>query len=67
MRWCTVDRIPPRRTRGTSVGTLAIDRLPRPVCFQNFPDALLPDAPKNSNPLGIDRRVNGEKTRDSVA
>ena len=26
----------------TSVGTLAIRRFPRPVCFQNMPDALLP-------------------------
>jgi NADP-dependent aldehyde dehydrogenase len=53
--------------RGTSVGTLAIDRFLRPVCFQNFPDALLPDALKNGNPLGIERLVNGVKTRDSVA
>lgn len=53
--------------RGTSVGTLAIDRFLRPVCFQNFPDALLPAALKNDNPLGIERLVNGEKTRDSVA
>jgi len=30
-------------------------------------DALLPDALKNSNPLGIDRLVNREKTRDGVA
>lgn len=52
--------------RGTSVGTLAIDRFLRPVCFQNFPDALLPDALKNGNPLGIERLVNGEKTRASV-
>lgn len=52
--------------RGTSVGTLAIDRFLRPVCFQNFPDALLPDALKNGNPLGIERLVNGEKTRDPV-
>jgi NADP-dependent aldehyde dehydrogenase len=26
----------------TSVGTLAIRRFLRPVCFQNMPDALLP-------------------------
>lgn len=52
--------------RGTSVGTLAIDRFLRPVCFQNFPDALLPDALKNGNPLGIERLVNGEKTRASL-
>lgn len=30
--------------RGTSVGTLAIDRFLRPVCFQNYPDELLPRA-----------------------
>jgi NADP-dependent aldehyde dehydrogenase len=28
--------------RTTSVGTLAIDRFLRPVCYQNFPTALLP-------------------------
>ena len=28
--------------RGTSVGSLAIDRFLRPVCYQDFPDALLP-------------------------
>lgn len=49
-------------TRGTSVGTLAIDRFLRPVCYQNFPDSLLPDALKNRNPLGLTRLVNGEKT-----
>jgi NADP-dependent aldehyde dehydrogenase len=27
----------------TSVGTMAIRRFVRPVCYQNFPDALLPD------------------------
>ncbi|MNF75973.1 Alpha-ketoglutaric semialdehyde dehydrogenase [compost metagenome] len=27
-------------SRGTSVGTLAIDRFLRPVCFQNYPNAL---------------------------
>jgi hypothetical protein len=30
-------------------------------------DALLPDALENENPLGIERLVNGEKTRDRVA
>jgi len=52
--------------RGTSVGTLAIDRFLRPVCYQNFPDALLPDALKNSNPLGLMRLVNGEQTARSL-
>lgn len=52
--------------RGTSVGTLAIDRFLRPVCYQNFPDALLPDALKNANPLGINRLVDGELTRSAL-
>jgi NADP-dependent aldehyde dehydrogenase len=46
--------------RGTSVGTLAIDRFLRPVCYQNYPDALLPEALRNANPLGLKRLVNGE-------
>ncbi|MCQ4311615.1 aldehyde dehydrogenase (NADP(+)) [Pseudomonas stutzeri] len=52
--------------RGTSVGTLAIDRFLRPVCYQNFPDELLPDALKNANPLGITRLVDGETTHASL-
>ncbi|MGY2291241.1 aldehyde dehydrogenase (NADP(+)) [Pseudomonas sp. SDO528_S397] len=48
--------------RGTSVGTLAIDRFLRPVCFQNFPDFALPDALKDANPLNIRRLVNGVVT-----
>ncbi|VVM37720.1 aldehyde dehydrogenase (NADP(+)) [Pseudomonas fluorescens] len=52
--------------RGTSVGTLAIDRFLRPVCYQNFPDALLPEALKNRNPLGLTRLVNGEKTTEAI-
>ena len=52
--------------RGTSVGTLAIDRFLRPVCYQNCPDNLLPDALKNSNPLGIARLINGVSSRDAL-
>ncbi|KIP88654.1 MULTISPECIES: aldehyde dehydrogenase (NADP(+)) [Pseudomonas] len=52
--------------RGTSVGTLAIDRFLRPVCYQNCPDALLPDALKNGNPLGIARLVDGASSRDAL-
>ena len=52
--------------RGTSVGSLAIDRFLRPVCYQNYPDALLPDALKDANPLGIARLVDGETTRGAV-
>ncbi|RZI80595.1 MAG: aldehyde dehydrogenase family protein, partial [Pseudomonas sp.] len=46
--------------RGTSVGTLAIDRFLRPVCYQNYPQALLPEALKDGNPLGLRRLVNGQ-------
>lgn len=53
-------------SRGTSVGSLAIDRFLRPVCFQNFPDALLPEALQNANPLGIERLVDGEKSRTGL-
>ncbi|RBP85068.1 aldehyde dehydrogenase (NADP(+)) [Marinomonas rhizomae] len=53
-------------SRGTSVGTLAIERFLRPVCFQNYPDHLLPDAIKNSNPLRINRLINGSFTKDSI-
>ncbi|MDT4811359.1 Alpha-ketoglutaric semialdehyde dehydrogenase [compost metagenome] len=52
--------------RGTSVGTLAIARFLRPVCYQNYPDALLPDALKNANPLGIARLVDGATTREAL-
>jgi len=47
-------------SRGTSVGTLAIDRFLRPVCYQDYPEQLLPDALKNANPLGLRRLVNGQ-------
>ncbi|MCI0914656.1 aldehyde dehydrogenase (NADP(+)) [Pseudomonas putida] len=53
--------------RGTSVGTLAIDRFLRPVCYQDYPDALLPDALKNANPLGVQRLVDGQHSRDPLS
>ncbi|QCT21529.1 aldehyde dehydrogenase (NADP(+)) [Jejubacter calystegiae] len=52
--------------RGTSVGTLAIDRFLRPICYQDYPQALLPDALKDANPLGITRLVNGVNTREPL-
>jgi alpha-ketoglutaric semialdehyde dehydrogenase len=45
--------------RSTAVGTRAIDRFSRLVCYQNFPEASLPDELKESNPLGITRLVDG--------
>lgn len=50
-------------SRFTSVGTQAIFRFARPVCYQSFPDVSLPDEIKNENPLGIWRMVDGELTR----
>ena len=53
--------------RSTSVGTQAIYRFVRPVCYQAFPEAALPDELKNANPLGILRMVNGSITRDPIS
>ena len=46
-------------SRSTSVGTMAVTRFTRPVCFQNFPDTLLFDELKSDNPLNIWRLVDG--------
>ncbi|OJA37849.1 2,5-dioxovalerate dehydrogenase [Burkholderia ubonensis] len=43
----------------TSVGATAIDRFLRPVCYQDFPDDLLPEALQEANPLGIPRLRDG--------
>ena len=45
--------------RSTSVGTRALLRFARPVCYQDFPDTLLPEALRRGNPLGLQRMVNG--------
>jgi 2,5-dioxopentanoate dehydrogenase len=49
--------------RSTSVGTRAISRFVRPVCFQNFPDAALPEELKETNPLNLWRTVGGQPGR----
>lgn len=46
--------------RFTSVGSLAIYRFARPVCFQGFPQTLLPEELQDGNPLGIRRLVDGK-------
>ena len=43
----------------TSVGASAIDRFLRPVCYQDLPDALLPQAVQQANPLGLSRVIDG--------
>ena len=53
--------------RSTSVGTQAIFRFARLVCYQGFPDSALPDALKDANPLGIWRMLDGEMTRSDSA
>lgn len=45
--------------RSTSVGTGAIYRFLRPVCYQNLPQSLLPAALRDDNPRGIWRRRDG--------
>lgn len=47
-------------SRSTSVGTLAIRRFLRPVCYQDFPAELLPAELVPENPRGIWRMLNGE-------
>lgn len=43
-------------SRVTSVGTLSIHRFLRPVAYQGFPDDLLPEPVRESNPWQIPRR-----------
>ncbi|MBV8070326.1 MAG: aldehyde dehydrogenase (NADP(+)) [Acidobacteriaceae bacterium] len=50
----------------TSVGAAAIYRFARPVCYQNFPEQLLPPELQDANPRRIWRMVNGQLTRDSL-
>lgn len=47
-------------SRTTSVGTLAIRRFLRPVCYQDMPAHLLPEALRDGNPLRIWRRIDGK-------
>lgn len=53
-------------SRFTSVGGDAIKRFVRPLAYQSWPDAALPDALKNNNPLGISRMINNELTQGPV-
>lgn len=42
----------------------AIERFLRPVCYQGFPDDLLPEALKHDNPCDLWRVVDGELSKD---
>ncbi|HEX6046214.1 MAG TPA: aldehyde dehydrogenase (NADP(+)) [Pyrinomonadaceae bacterium] len=46
--------------RSTSVGTRAIYRFARQVCFQDFPNNALPAELRDENPLGIRRMIDGD-------
>ena len=52
--------------RFTSVGTAAIKRFARPVCYQAFPASALPPELADANPRGLMRLVNGQLTRDPL-
>jgi 2,5-dioxopentanoate dehydrogenase len=52
--------------RFTSVGTAALQRFVRPVCYQDFPPHLLPMPLQNANPRGLLRLINGQPTRDPL-
>jgi NADP-dependent aldehyde dehydrogenase len=47
-------------SRFTSVGMTSIERFLRPVSYQGFPDALLPESLREVNPLGLPRLVDGQ-------
>ncbi len=48
--------------RTTSVGSQAIFRFCRPICYQGFPQAALADELRDGNPLQIWRMVDGKMT-----
>ncbi|MGW5350469.1 aldehyde dehydrogenase (NADP(+)) [Streptomyces sp. NPDC004031] len=52
---------PATTSTSTSVGATAIERWLRPVAYQDTPQALLPAELRDGNPLGVPRRVDGER------
>jgi 2,5-dioxopentanoate dehydrogenase len=53
--------------RFTSVGSMAIYRFSRPVCYQGLPDHVLPEELRDGNPLRIWRMVDGQLTREPIS
>lgn len=51
----------------TSVGMTAARRFLRPICYQDWPQDLLPEALRDQNTTGIPRRVNGRVSSEDVA
>ena len=50
----------------TSIGTAAIYRFVRPVCYQGFPDECLPEPIQNKNASAAWRMVDGKITQEAV-
>ncbi|MEH6641224.1 aldehyde dehydrogenase (NADP(+)) [Vreelandella glaciei] len=48
-------------SRTTSVGSAAIFRFLRPVCYQALPEGLMPEAIRDGNPAGVSRLVDGKR------
>ena len=53
-------------SRETSVGSAAIHRFARPVCYQDFPQPALPEELRNENPRGLWRLLDGVPSKDAV-
>ncbi|MGY4653881.1 aldehyde dehydrogenase (NADP(+)) [Mycobacterium sp. URHB0021] len=51
-------------SRSTSVGSRAIERFLRPVCYQDVPKSLLPSVLADDNPDHLWRRVDGRLVQD---
>jgi NADP-dependent aldehyde dehydrogenase len=49
------------------VGTAAILRFVRPVCYQDFPQEWLPAELKDENPRGIWRMIEGKLTQEAIS
>lgn len=52
--------------RSTSVGTAAIFRFARPVCYQDFPQHTLPPELRDKNERGIWRMIDGALSREEL-
>lgn len=53
--------------RYTSVGTAALLRFVRRLCYQDVPEPLIPAALRDENPLGLMRLVNSNLTREPIS
>lgn len=53
-------------SRYTSVGADGIKRFARPLAFQGWSNALLPEPLRNENPLGIWRTINNQLTKEAI-